>query len=420
TGGCAIHWLARPHLFTQLFLVVTLHLTERAREGRTRLLAWLVPLTLLWTNVHGGFFVIFLVLGCYIASDLLNVAVGPGPFERASLRAIRPWVITFFACLAVTFVNPYGWQLHRHIVEYLRDPYQFQHISELQSINFHSPVVPYFEPLLALALAAAIRDARHRRFADALLSLGWLHLALIAQRNLPLFAIVASPMAARGISASIAWLRRSDGFAAWIGCAAAWFEQSSAGFEKTDRIGRVHLASALPLTAVAAVLLLTPPAPGAVDSKFTSTYDPKSYPEQALAPLRDPAIHHIFADDEWGDYLIYRLYPAKKVFVDGRSDFYGDAFGQRYLDLMDVLPGWQKTLDRYDVDAIVLSPRRALAAVLKISRDWRVTYDDGVSVVFRRNPREPNSLVTSDERKNRDRAITIPINGDHAITQPNT
>ncbi|HVW85176.1 MAG TPA: hypothetical protein VHB50_10870, partial [Bryobacteraceae bacterium] len=107
TGGCAIHWLARPHLFTQLFLVVTLHLTERAREGRTRLLAWLVPLTLLWTNVHGGFFVIFLVLGCYIASDLMNAAVGPGPFERTSLRAIRPWVITFFACLAVTFVNPY-------------------------------------------------------------------------------------------------------------------------------------------------------------------------------------------------------------------------------------------------------------------------------------------------------------------------
>src|SRR6266851_2501942 len=57
TGGCAIHWLARPLLFTMLFLTVTLHLTTRAREGRTALLGWLVPLTLLWTNLHGGFFV---------------------------------------------------------------------------------------------------------------------------------------------------------------------------------------------------------------------------------------------------------------------------------------------------------------------------------------------------------------------------
>ena len=35
TGGCAIHWLARPHLFTILFFVLTLHITQRAEEGRT-------------------------------------------------------------------------------------------------------------------------------------------------------------------------------------------------------------------------------------------------------------------------------------------------------------------------------------------------------------------------------------------------
>ena len=31
----------------------------------------------------------------------------------------------------------------------------------------------------------------------------------------------------------------------------------------------------------------------------------------------------IFTHDQWGDYLIYRLYPQTKVFMDGRSDFYG-------------------------------------------------------------------------------------------------
>ena len=69
TGACSIHWLARPHLFTLLFFVVTLHITARAAgsgseryPARPKLLAWLVPLTLLWTNLHGGFFVVFLVL----------------------------------------------------------------------------------------------------------------------------------------------------------------------------------------------------------------------------------------------------------------------------------------------------------------------------------------------------------------------
>ena len=65
------------------------------------------------------------------------------------------------------------------------------------------------------------------------------------------------------------------------------------------------------------------------------------------------------------------------MFIDGRSDFYGDKFGERYLDLLTVKYGWQQTLDKYSIDTIVL--RRALrsTSTLKISRDWRVVYDDG-------------------------------------------
>ncbi len=178
---------------------------------------------------------------------------------------------------------------------------------------------------------------------------------------------------------------------------ARWFEGGSASFDETDRIGRVHLAAVLPLVAVAAVLLITPPATGVIDSRFTSTYDPKYYPEKAIPLLLAPETHHIFAEDEWGDYLIYHLYPHKKVFIDGRSDFYGDEFGERYLDLMNVQHGWQKTLDKYSIDTIVIAPKFALTQTLKISRDWRVVYDDGVALIFRRNSPEPASLVTSNK-----------------------
>jgi hypothetical protein len=286
-------------------------------------------------------------------------------------------------------------------------------------MNFHSPVVVYFEPLMILSIVVALQDLRHRRFADVLLSLGWLHLALIAQRNLPLYAIAASPTVARGIAAALIAARdSSSALAAWIGRCARWFERSSAGFEATDRIARLHLVSAVPLLVIAAILLATPPAPGAVGARFTSTYDPLAYPERALTVLRSPETHHIFAEDEWGDYLIYHLYPLKKVFVDGRSDFYGDEFGERYLDVMNVQTGWQKTLDKYSIDTIVIAPRFALTSTLKISRDWRVVYDDGIALVFRRNGPGPNSFVTSNEGENRDRAITKPLTRDRGITQP--
>lgn len=412
TGGCAIHWLARPHLFTLLFFTITLHLTDRAAEGRMKLLWWLAPLTLLWTNIHGGFFVLFLVLACYIGSNLLNAAIEPDAARRVRfLHAVKPWLLTALGCFAVTFINPYGWRLHQHIYNYITDPYQLQHITEFQSMNFHSPVVVYFEPLMAAAFLTAVWDARRRRFASVFLGLGWLHLALIAQRNLPLFAIAASPLVARAAVAAIHSVRAAP-VAVWLRHLAEWFVRSAAEFERTDRIGRVHLAGVLPVALVGALLL----APRPAGAKFTSTYDPHAFPERALSLLKGPETQHIFAEDQWGDYLIYHLYPAKKVFIDGRSDFYGDKFGLGYLDLIGVKYDWQQTLDKYAIDTIVIAPRFALASTLKISRDWRVVYDDGISVVFRRNRTNPVSLVSSDAGNSRDRAIAKPITGDRRIT----
>ena len=61
-GGSSVHWLARPHLFTLLFLVLFYAALERVRDGRTRVggvpyLVLLPVATILWTNLHGGFFV---------------------------------------------------------------------------------------------------------------------------------------------------------------------------------------------------------------------------------------------------------------------------------------------------------------------------------------------------------------------------
>jgi len=411
-GGCAIHWLARPHLFTLLFFAVSLHITERAAAGNIKLLGWLVPLTLLWTNVHGGFFVVFLVIASYVGGDLVNAAIERDPeLRRKFLLSTKPWMWTALACFAVTFINPYGWKLHQHIVQYITDPYQLQHITEFQSMNFHSPAVVYFEPLMMAALITALWDAKNRRFSAVFLSLGWLHLALIAQRNLPLFSIASAPFIARAVTSAIAPVNFAR-LAGWLHRGAEWFRDTGTSFELTDRIGRAHLISVLPVVVVAALML----APKAIDEKFISTYNPKQFPERALAVLQGPETQHIFAEDQWGDYLIYHLYPSKKVFIDGRSDFYGDKFGLRYLDLVEVKYDWQTILDKYAIDTIVIKPEWALASTLKISRDWRVVYDDTVSVVFRRSRPYQTSFVSSNGGDNRDRAIAKPTTSDRGIT----
>jgi len=156
------------------------------------------------------------------------------------------------------------------------------------------------------------------------------------------------------------------------------FEEIAAEINPFEQPWRVHV---LPVALLALVVLgVRSPMAGA---KLQVTYDPARYPEKAL-PLLSLPEQRIFADDEWGDYLVYKLSPrGGKVFVDGRSDFYGSKFNQSYIDVMGVRYDWEKTLQHYGVNTILLHADAALAGAIKESVRWRVVYDDGLAIVFR-------------------------------------
>lgn len=383
-GASSIHWLARPHLFTLLFTVLTMMAIERRR-------IWLIPLlTVAWTNLHGGFFVGAVLLAAYAAGEIVRALVAPSAETRAQAwRAARPYGLAAAASLAASLVNPYGFRLHQHIWQYLRDPYQFEHISEFVSLSFQHPVAVYFEPLVLLGVVAAFWSAARGRYADAILTAGWAHLALFAARNIPIYAIVATPViavAAREMAAAVA----AAPIAAWLKRAAGAVETAGRELTAVDSLPRIYAVSAASLALIAAVFYAPAPPAG-----FRAEYDVKRYPAQALeklASLPGP----IFTDDEWGDYLIYRLYPGgRKVFVDGRSDFYGSKFGLQYLDMLNVKHGWEQNLDRYAIETVLLPVETPLAGALKESRRWQAIYDDGIAIAFRRAPGAPISTLTA-------------------------
>jgi hypothetical protein len=99
-----------------------------------------------------------------------------------------------------------------------------------------------------------------------------------------------------------------------------------------------------------------------------------------LAP--GAAMPRILTSDQWADYLIYRLYPAQRVYFDGRSDFYGEQLGRDYRTLMAATPGWRDVLERNHFE-IALVPRDwPLGTMLDREPGWARVHDDGVSVLF--------------------------------------
>ena len=418
-AASSVHWLARPHLFTLLFVVLFYGALERVRDGRTRLagvpyLALLPLATVLWTNLHGGFFVGILMIAAYGGGELLRAAFSADREERrpAGRRAGR-YLLCASACLAASLVNPYFYRLHVHVWQYVSDPYQSQHIMEFLTLSFHHPAAIYFEAMLMMSAAAAFWYASRGRFTEPLLLVMWGHAALLAARNIPIFMIAAAPLVARAMEEWLALLPELR-VAEWLRSAVRKFNLVAAETSHTDSIARWHLASVAGAVVVAA--LLYAPSPPRL---FRAEFDPKSYPAGAIETLRRDPSARIFTYDQWGDYLIYRLYPRTKVFVDGRSDFYGDDFEEKCIAVLNVKYDWEKTLGGFGVDTILLPPSVPLAGALKESSRWRVVYDDGVALVFRsaQNTAGESISAATGGGTGRDREVTKTEARDRAIAK---
>ncbi|HEY3836616.1 MAG TPA: hypothetical protein VGL72_08590 [Bryobacteraceae bacterium] len=387
-AGTSIHWLARPHLFTLLFLVLFLGILDNAfielRDGRrgaqTRKMLWVLPvLTVLWTNLHGGFLAGLILIAAYAGGAIAGFLVEPdGEAKRALLERVKLFVACGALCTLATLVNPYGIALHEHIVKYLMDPYYYEYITEFMAFDFSHPASKYIEPLMLLGVVAAGWNLYRRRFEYFLLLAGWLHLALHARRNVPLFCVVAAPLIG---DAMVCWLRemQSARMVEWLKSVARRFEESAAEIAGTDRLPRLHLASGMAI-AVVAVLLYAPQPP----EVFKASQDPKVFPVEAANMLVRDGDDHIFTTDLWGGYMIYRLYPKAEVFIDGRSDFYGADFELKYASVVNAKYDWDQTLDHYGAQTVLVPVGFPLATALKENTRWRVVYDNKVAIMFRR------------------------------------
>jgi hypothetical protein len=379
-AGSAGHWLARPHLFTMLFTVIFYSVLERVDEEGSSWRLWLLPpLMVLWTNLHGGFFVGILLIVAYAAGQFATLLRQTGDDERrrALLRGWR-YLSAAGACGLATLVNPYGYRLHAHIFQYLADGFYRGNIMEFQPLNFQGGQARYLEIMLAVGAAAAFTRARRGSFTWPLLLVVWGHLALYSARNVEIFVLLAAVPAAAVLSEG---LRRAPalGAALWLRRAMQALADFTAEWNQFDRGPRWYAASAGAVLMLA-VLLYAPRPP----TTFRAMHDPKAFPVAAAGQLEKAGLYAgVFTEDLWGGYLIYRQYPSGRVFIDGRSDFYGSEFVRRYIKAMGAQAGWERYLSRYGVETILLPPDAPLSGALKQSSSWHLIYDDGVALIFR-------------------------------------
>ncbi len=363
-----LHWLARPHVMSWILLLSCLLHVERRREwGLTpAALAGAFCVGCLWANVHGSFVLAVVGAWALAAGVLLRGAVWP--VDSGFLRA-RWLMAASLALLAGTFVNPYGWALHGHVFRYLTNQELLERIGEFQSFNFHSAGAGWIMVTVVLAALGGALAIGERRLDVALLTALLFVGALRSARMLPLLALLILPYANATLTGSLWRAEVRPSLRRWITAALAY----GANLRRFD--ARFSGYACAPILLVLALLWVKSPMAAA---GFPAT----QFPVEAANHLPVSA-QRLLAPDLYGGYLIYRFAGQRPVFFDGRSDFYGLEFMRRYIDLVEVRPGWTTELARWNFTHALLPNRYSLIPALE-ARGWKKIYADRTATILER------------------------------------
>lgn len=383
-AASAVHFLARPHVVSWLLTVIWFDVLDSAAADPSlaKRLYWLPVIMALWVNLHGGFVLGFALLAIYLLSGAITYLFHPERRTETKTWLKRLGGITGLVVLA-SFLNPYGYQLHRHVYDYLSDRYLMDRISEFLSPDFHGAAQQCFAVLLFIAIVAMASARRRPPVAQLLVLLFAAYSGLYATRNLPTSSLLITLVIAPVITDTVAAAAKSEGISHWLRRIFAYFH----GF--SERVGQmeVRLHGHLWLVIVFVLGFWACAHKGRIGStQFLNAYfDSKRFPVEAAEVIAKRDIREpIFSLDYWGGYLIYRLYPQTKVSVDDRHDFYGDEFFKDYLQIVLVQPEWDDRLNKLQVDWVLAPTESSLANILRLTPGWESVHEDQTAVLFHR------------------------------------
>lgn len=337
-------FVIRPHLLSWLCLLGFLQIIYRFKEGRLESLRLLVPLQLLWANVHG--FAVFgpLLLGVMWLGETLNARFSrPASTANSPERRKQLFFYTFLV-LGLSFLTPNSYHM-------VFQPFTLMATSMYQLNEWKPPFssfyrayafVPFFIAWLVVIVGSFLLNWKKRDYVDLLISGLFVALALRSQRNIPLTFIVLIPVVYRNLievvngsaGAASGFIRRKAGLVGYSGLSVALAVLMAAQIVGISSGGLALSAKEMP--------------------KRVSLDIDQGVPRGAADYIIDNRVPGpVWNWYELGGYLLWRFYPERRVFFDGRADVYSDGLFDSFITFTAL--GLQAQLREYRINALVIN-----------------------------------------------------------------
>lgn len=369
---------ARPQVFSLVFFAFFYWVLDGYRFQRRDHL-WLLPLSMiLWVNLHGAFVIGLGLIAIFLGSESALRLFDRTPGNLPRKGHLRKLGLVFVSCIAATLLNPETYKVYAYVGVVLSDQASQKLVMEWQPPRVDTLLgIQMFFGLFSLAILGLIFACRRPNFTDLLLLLVFSIFGLTALRNTAWFAVIIAPILARYLAeldlrsplGSLGWLR----FDARI---------------KTGAKPPYRFNFAL---VVIAVVILVVSSPWISPTIYDASLLEPETPVKAVDYIdRHELDGRIFHPQIFGDYLIWRLYPRQRSFIDGRVHLFRESFVREYQNIF-CDSHWEEKLASFDIQFLLLSKAggqtdsRTMIAKAKASGNWTVLFEDDISILLRRN-----------------------------------
>ncbi|MBU1092075.1 hypothetical protein KJ836_00080 [Patescibacteria group bacterium] len=364
----------RAQMITLLGLAGTLWLLFAWRdrpEYRLRIW-WLVPIMLVWVNLHGGFAIGLVLIAVFWFIELLKYRLVKWRLLhfQPTLSKAQFWQLigVGVSSFVVTFINPYTWRVYEELFRTVLDPVVRVNISEWTPVTWGNPQSNNLLILMGLIFLLWLLNHRKADFTKLMLAIVFLGLSLTSWRNLPLFSLVALPLLVDLIN-RLSAPKGLTGIAKsmWVLLGVAIL----AGYLGYNRYKEISPFVGNP-------------------SMFSSM---GKYPYGAVAYIHEHQPKgNLFNEYNWGGYLTWQL-PEKPVFIDGRMAIWKTPQQNIFQEYSSILNGGEDAeiwLKKYDVGLVLVYQNRSSKNYfVQQQNNWEIIYQDDIAILFQRHDLAP-------------------------------
>jgi hypothetical protein len=281
--------------------------------------------------------------------SLFNFNIGKITNTKQSKQKIKKLLIILLISILTALINPNGYKILLYPFENMQDTLMLTVITEWHSPDFHTPEGLLIFVFLSIIVTVFATTKKEIKLIDFLLVGAFTYLSLKSIRQVVYLSIVAIPIIVNYLPQLLKI--------------------------KSDKtIGNTIIVLFVFLFSVFFV----------ITGFFSPQIEVGRFPsEQAMQKIEEIAPKRMLNNYDWGGYFIKNL-NKKKIypFIDGRADIYSKYTLQDYTNLMYLENGWEKIIDKYNFDCIVVATNSSFTRETAKLPNWEIKYSDELTTIL--------------------------------------